>query len=78
LFLAYNISLDSKEQTRLDLECMKYRMLFGADFKAPIGERPQAILDVGTGTGRWAIDVADKYRSAAVIGIDLAPIQPVM
>jgi SAM-dependent methyltransferase len=34
------------------------------------------ILDIGTGTGIWAIDMADKYPMAMVIGIDLSPIQP--
>lgn len=34
------------------------------------------ILDVGTGTGIWAIDVADQYPSATVVGTDLSPIQP--
>jgi SAM-dependent methyltransferase len=42
---------------------------------API-KNPQKILDVGTGTGIWAIDAADMYPSAEVIGIDLSPIQP--
>jgi ubiquinone/menaquinone biosynthesis C-methylase UbiE len=34
------------------------------------------MLDVGTGPGHWVIEVADKYGSANVIGIDLSPIQP--
>jgi ubiquinone/menaquinone biosynthesis C-methylase UbiE len=42
---------------------------------APINN-PQAILDVGTGTGIWAIDMADQYPSATVTGTDLSPIQP--
>jgi cyclopropane fatty-acyl-phospholipid synthase-like methyltransferase len=42
---------------------------------APISS-PHRILDVGTGTGIWAIDAADKYPSADVVGTDLSPIQP--
>jgi SAM-dependent methyltransferase len=42
---------------------------------APIQE-PHNILDVGTGTGIWAIDIADQYPSAQVLGTDLSPIQP--
>ena len=34
------------------------------------------ILDLGTGTGIWAISMADKYPNAEVIGMDLAAIQP--
>ncbi|KAK7191661.1 phosphoethanolamine N-methyltransferase (TAM domain methyltransferase) [Paraphaeosphaeria sporulosa] len=42
---------------------------------APIAN-PQRILDAGTGTGIWAIDMADQYPSATVVGTDLSPIQP--
>ena len=34
------------------------------------------VLDVGTGTGIWAIDYADEHPDAKVIGVDLSPIQP--
>ncbi|KAF6839261.1 methyltransferase domain-containing protein [Colletotrichum plurivorum] len=43
---------------------------------SPIGDSPQNVLDVGTGTGIWAIDFADEFPSAEVIGIDISPIQP--
>ena len=42
-----------------------------------MGDQPQRIIDLGTGTGAWAIDIGDQYPSAEVIGIDLSPIQPV-
>jgi len=42
---------------------------------APL-DAPQRILDIGTGTGIWAIDIADEYPMAEVIGTDLSPIQP--
>src|SRR5207248_11331267 len=48
----------------------------GKLFLAPIGDNPQRVLDLGTGTGIWAIDFADQYPSASVIGNDLSPIQP--
>lgn len=34
------------------------------------------VLDVGTGTGIWAIDFADEFPNAEVIGTDISPIQP--
>ncbi|OCT50377.1 putative SAM dependent methyltransferase [Cladophialophora carrionii] len=45
-------------------------------FIAPIGPDPSEILDLGTGSGLWAIEVADMYPSAIVTGTDLSPIQP--
>jgi len=51
-------------------------LLEGKLFLAPIEEAPQKVLDLGTGTGIWAIDFADLYPSAMVIGTDLSPIQP--
>jgi SAM-dependent methyltransferase len=68
---------DEKERDRLDLQHNIFLMLLeGKLFLAPLSSSPQRILDVGTGTGIWAIDVADKYPSAVVVGVDLSPIQP--
>ena len=33
-------------------------------------------VDIGTGTGAWAVEVADQFPSAVVYGTDLSPIQP--
>ncbi|KAF6813689.1 methyltransferase domain-containing protein [Colletotrichum plurivorum] len=33
-------------------------------------------LDLGTGTGLWAIEYADMHPEAEVLGVDLSPIQP--
>lgn len=44
-------------------------------FRAPIDKNPQSVLDVGTGTGIWAINFAEQFPSATVIGTDLSPIQ---
>ncbi|KAJ0419647.1 S-adenosyl-L-methionine-dependent methyltransferase [Aspergillus carlsbadensis] len=42
----------------------------------PIPEDVQKILDIGTGTGVWAMEFADIHPSSSVIGTDLSPIQP--
>ncbi|KAK2738257.1 hypothetical protein FQN57_007120 [Myotisia sp. PD_48] len=52
--------------------------LGGRLFLAPIGSHPQRVLDLGTGTGIWALDFADQFPSAAVIATDLSPIQPTL
>lgn len=73
----YYLPVDDDELDRLDLNHYKYTMVLNDQlFLAPIAEHPQNILDLGTGTGIWAIEVADKYPSATVIGTDIAPIQP--
>ncbi|KAF9870040.1 hypothetical protein CkaCkLH20_12520 [Colletotrichum karsti] len=33
------------------------------------------VLDVGTGTGMWAMDFADEHPEAEVLGVDLSPVQ---
>ncbi|KAL2353359.1 S-adenosyl-L-methionine-dependent methyltransferase [Cryomyces antarcticus] len=43
-------------------------------FLAPIQD-PSKVLDVGTGTGIWAIDMADPFPDCEVIGTDLSPTQ---
>lgn len=43
---------------------------------API-EQPKQILDIGCGTGIWAMEVAEKFPSSEVYGVDLAPVQDV-
>ncbi|ORY11164.1 S-adenosyl-L-methionine-dependent methyltransferase [Clohesyomyces aquaticus] len=44
-------------------------------FVAPVPE-PHRILDVGTGTGIWAIEMGDAHPQAEILGNDLSPIQP--
>ncbi|KAG7403422.1 Secondary metabolism regulator LAE1 [Fusarium oxysporum f. sp. rapae] len=44
--------------------------------KVVISEDCQRVLDIGTGTGDWAIDLADNNPGIDVIGIDIVPIQP--
>ncbi|KAK4685762.1 hypothetical protein P7C73_g4385, partial [Tremellales sp. Uapishka_1] len=34
------------------------------------------VLDIGTGTGIWAIEMALEFPHAEVIGVDLAPVKP--
>ncbi|KAK4463079.1 S-adenosyl-L-methionine-dependent methyltransferase [Cladorrhinum samala] len=51
-------------------------LLDGKLHRAPIDSDIQKVLDVGTGTGLWAIDFGDTYPNAEVIGTDLSPIQP--
>ena len=73
---SYFLPNDEAEQDRMDIKYHAVRLAINdKPFYAPVSQ-PQAILDVGTGTGIWAIDVADAFPEALVIGTDLSPIQP--
>jgi len=73
----YVLPNDEQEQDRQDLlHHVRNLVLNGALFRAPVGKHLQRVLDIGTGTGIWAIDFADSFPSAEVIGTDLSPIQP--
>lgn len=35
----------------------------------------KSIVDIGTGTGQWAVEMAARYPGANILGLDIAPIQ---
>ncbi|EUC34953.1 hypothetical protein COCCADRAFT_92254 [Bipolaris zeicola 26-R-13] len=53
-------------------------LLDGELYMAPLTKDPMRVLDLGTGTGIWAIDFADRFPSCEVLGTDLSPTQPSM
>ncbi|PYH85171.1 methyltransferase [Aspergillus uvarum CBS 121591] len=72
----YVLPNDEQEQDRLDLSHHIYSMLLKGELhRAPV-QNPARVLDLGTGTGIWAIDFADANTGSEVIGNDLSPIQP--
>jgi len=67
---------DEPENDRLDICNHMFSLLLKGELHlASLPSDPQRILDLGTGTGMWAIDIADKYPSAYVIGNDISPVQ---
>ena len=43
-------------QQREDMKHAMVKMLCGQLYFAPIGDHPHEVLDIGTGTGIWAIE----------------------
>ncbi|KAJ2898478.1 hypothetical protein MKZ38_003867 [Zalerion maritima] len=74
----YILPNDDGENDRLDLQHHLDILVFEGRLalcpKAESGAKQ--VLDVGTGTGIWAIEFADLHPEANVIGVDLSPIQP--
>lgn len=74
---AYVLPNDDEEQDRLDLLHHIWLLLLGGKlYDAPMAATPQRVLDIGTGTGIWAIDFGDENPGSEVLGTDLSPIQP--
>ena len=69
---------DEKESDRLDIAHKMIELsMEGKLYNAPLGANgPKRVLDIGTGTGIWAIEFGDKFPHADVLGNDLSPIQP--
>ncbi|KAI8623129.1 S-adenosyl-L-methionine-dependent methyltransferase [Xylariaceae sp. FL1651] len=73
----YMLPNDEKEQKRLNYQHELYTaVLNGKLYISPIGDNIKNVLDVGTGTGIWAIEFGLEHPGAHVTGIDLSPIQP--
>jgi ubiquinone/menaquinone biosynthesis C-methylase UbiE len=68
--VAYVLPRDPGEVNRLDLQHHVLRAVLRASYLAPVDD-PTTILDVGSGTGQWAFDVAAEHPDALVVGFDL-------
>jgi ubiquinone/menaquinone biosynthesis C-methylase UbiE len=53
-----------------------WTVTLGHNILAPIS-KPRQILDIGCGTGVWAVEVAEEHPNCQIYGIDLSPVQPV-
>ncbi|RPA89091.1 S-adenosyl-L-methionine-dependent methyltransferase [Choiromyces venosus 120613-1] len=72
----YAFPNDEKENARLELIHHVFTSLFGGRlYFAPL-RTLKRVLDIGTGTGNWAIDMADTHKDTTIIGTDISPIQP--
>jgi SAM-dependent methyltransferase len=68
----YVLPKDMQEVNRLDFQHFMLRQVRRGNFEAPVKE-PRDVLDVGTGTGRWALELALLWPNTNVIGLDVVP-----
>ena len=73
----YWLPNDSDESSRLDMQHHIWLLtLCGSLYLTPLNpDRVQNVLDVGTGTGQWAIEFAHQFPNARVLGMDLSSTQ---
>ncbi|KAF2108242.1 S-adenosyl-L-methionine-dependent methyltransferase [Lophiotrema nucula] len=73
---AYPLPNDDAELERLNLVHHMLKKALGDKLHLAPSQHAQRVLDLGTGTGCWAEDFAEKNPQADVIGNDLSPVQP--
>ncbi|PLB48193.1 regulator of secondary metabolism LaeA [Aspergillus steynii IBT 23096] len=71
------LSCDEREQDRLNFLHKVFSIARRSDDLIHVPHLVKGrVLDLGCGTGIWAIDVAERYPEMFVVGVDLSPTQP--
>ncbi|KZO93479.1 S-adenosyl-L-methionine-dependent methyltransferase, partial [Calocera viscosa TUFC12733] len=78
----YTLPSDQTEYERLDKQHLMHKLALGALYYPidlvqaalePVDGEEKAIMDLGTGSGIWAVEMAVAFPNAQVVGFDLAP-----
>ncbi|KAF9342927.1 hypothetical protein BGX26_006606, partial [Mortierella sp. AD094] len=73
----YMLPNDLTESDRLDAQHYLVRFIFKGNYNAKLDpEANLKILDVATGTGVWALEMAHEFPKADVYGVDISAIFP--
>lgn len=67
---------DPKHMEALEVLYHALDLARGGLHLAPLKEDIENAVDIGTGSGLWSIDFADRYPNCNVVGTDISPIQP--
>ncbi len=68
----YLLPNDLSESHRLDFQHFALHAFFNTNTFAPVAH-PTHILDAACGTGRWAVEMAQSFPEAQVLGVDIHP-----
>lgn len=71
----YLLPKDVLETQRLDFQFYLIRSILHGNYASPLRGEVASILDVGCGTGRWAMEMARTFPGARVVGLDIEPPQ---
>lgn len=77
----YGLPHNDKEFERLDLQHEAVKLAFEGlnvcdeqvDKILEASDNQKSVLDVGSGSGAWCIDMAERYPHVHVLGIDIKP-----
>ncbi|CAG8494578.1 7869_t:CDS:2 [Scutellospora calospora] len=76
----YSFPHDDEECDRIHLQHLIERYIWQGNFFSPIenllNQAGTKVLDVGTGSGAWLLEMATKYSKSEFIGIDISQMQP--
>lgn len=68
----YLLPKDAQEQRRLNFQHHCLYSAMGNHYLAPLPPDVTTILDVGTGTGIWPVDMARLFPQAHIVGVDIS------
>ncbi|HEU5379410.1 MAG TPA: class I SAM-dependent methyltransferase [Ktedonobacteraceae bacterium] len=69
----YLLPKDKEEEYRLNFQHYALYQAIGSHYVAPLSEQICLMLDIGTGTGIWPMEMAALFPQAQVIGVDIDP-----
>ncbi|RKP04826.1 S-adenosyl-L-methionine-dependent methyltransferase, partial [Thamnocephalis sphaerospora] len=71
----YPLPSDLEQQENMDQMHYHLKHILHGNYAAKIN-KPRAILDVGTGSGAWLLEMATEFPDARCVGVDISKIQP--
>ncbi|CAG8523923.1 12871_t:CDS:2 [Funneliformis mosseae] len=76
-YITYFFPNDDEEGNEI---CMNYSFFNKSNFSSPMHEKLMngnaKVLDLGCGTGRWLLDMAEDYPDSTFVGVDISPFFP--
>ncbi|CAI2171930.1 1238_t:CDS:2, partial [Funneliformis geosporum] len=79
-YFTYFFPNDDEEADRLNYLHLLTRIAWRGNFSSPMHDKLMngnaKVLDLGCGTGRWLLDMAEDYPDSTFVGVDISPFFP--